>query len=138
MPSSSSKMPAAPASHPNAMESGPHQVADAEAAAPAPPPPPSAADLAAVRIANYPSPPEKIWQAPRYALKVLYRQFELRQDLESLRRKRSPDVGLYERALKTHDPKMYRAGLAITGIAVFLGLLLFFMPVIKRFAFAPD
>jgi hypothetical protein len=91
-----------------------------------------------VKIANYPPPPNKLWQAPKYALQVLYRQFELKQDLESLKRKRSPDVGLYERALRTHDPKMYKTGLAITGIALFLATVLFFMPVIKRFAFAPD
>ena len=91
-----------------------------------------------MKIANYPPAPAKIWQAPKYALQVLYRQFELKQDLESLKRKRSPDVGLYERALRTHDPKMYKTGLAITGIALFFATILFFMPVIKRFAFAPD
>lgn len=137
---SSGKLPAAPA--PPSSSSGRFAVSpdsSPDAAAPAePPPPPSAADQAAVRIANYPPVPEKIWQAPRYALSVLYRQFELKQDLESLKRKRSPDVGLYERALRTHDPKMYKAGLAITGIAIFVAAVLFFMPVIKRFAFAPD
>jgi hypothetical protein len=108
------------------------------ASAPEPPPPPSATDQAAVRIANYPPTPSKLWQAPKYALQVLYRQFELKQDLESLRRKRSPDVGLYERALRTHDPRMYKTGLLITGITLFFATILFFMPVIKRFAFAPD
>ena len=48
------------------------------------------------------------------------------------------DMKLYERALMAHDPKMYKTGLAITGAAIFLAMLLFFMPVIKRFAFAPD
>lgn len=109
------------------------------AAAPAPaPPPPKPQDQAALRIANYPPVPEKVWEAPRYAVRVLLRQVELRQDLESLRRKRSPDVGLYERALTAHDARMYRLGLAITGAAVFVAMILFFMPVIKRFAFAPD
>lgn len=125
--------PAAPAAHASSPDIG-GQAPEA----PPPPPPPSATDQAAVRIANYPSPPAKLWQAPKYALQVLYRRFELRQDLESLRRKRSPDVALYERALGTHDPQMYKTGLAIAGIALFLATVLFFMPVIKRFAFAPD
>jgi hypothetical protein len=139
--SSSGKMPAAPPPAPSS-SSGRFAVAPDSspdvAAPPEPPPPPSATDLAAVKIANFPPAPNKIWQAPKYALKVLYRQFELRQDLESLRRKRSPDVGLYERALRSHDARMYKTGLAITGVALFVGLILFFMPVIKRFAFAPD
>lgn len=131
-PTSSSKMPADD-------ESGAHPIETPHAAHAAHDrPPPSAHDQAAVKIANFPAPPQKILQAPRYALRVLYRQFELRQDLESLRRKRSPDVALYERALKSHDPRMYTMGLAITGIAFFLATVLFFMPVIKRFAFAPD
>jgi len=140
-PSSSGKMPAAPpaaASSSGRFAVAPDSSPDVADAPPEPPPPPSAHDLAAVKIANFPPAPEKVWQAPKYALQVLYRQFELRQDLESLRRKRSPDVGLYERALKSHDPKMYKTGLAITGVAIFVATLLFFMPVIKRFAFAPD
>jgi hypothetical protein len=139
-PPSSGRLPAAPPAAPSS-SSGRFAVSPDSApdvAAPEPPAPPSATDQAAVRIANYPPPPSQIWQAPTYALKVLYRQFELKQDLESLRRKRSPDVGLYERALRTHDPKMFKTGLAITGVALFFATLLFFMPVIKRFAFAPD
>lgn len=128
--------PAAPSSSSGRFAVSPDSSPDV--APPEPPKPPSATDQAAVRIANYPAPPAKVWHAPKYALQVLYRQFELKQNLESLRRKRSPDVGLYERALSTHDPKMYKTGLAITGIALFLAMVLFFMPVIKRFAFAPD
>lgn len=130
---SSGKLPVAPPSSPDARTGEP-----APAAAPPSTSAPSASEQAAVKIANYPPPPDKVWQAPKYALQVLYRQFELRQDLESLRRKRSPDVGLYERALRTHDARMYKTGLAITGIALFFATVLFFMPVIKRFAFAPD
>ena len=138
---SSGKMPAAP---PAAASSSSGRFAVSPDSSPdtasphEPPPPPSPTDQAAVKIANYPPAPAKIWQAPKYALQVLYRQFELKQDLESLKRKRSPDVGLYERALRTHDPKMYKTGLAITGIALFFATILFFMPVIKRFAFAPE
>lgn len=132
--SSSGRLPAAP-SNPDL---SPSVQAAAPAAPPAPPPPPTPQEQAAIRIANYPPVPQKVWEAPRYAVRVLLRQVELRQDLESLRRKRSPDVGLYERALKSHDARMYTIGLAITGAAVFLATVLFFMPVIKRFAFAPD
>jgi hypothetical protein len=137
---SSGKMPAAPPPAPSSSSRfavSPDSSPDVSAA-PEPPPPPSATDQAAVRIANYPPPPNKVWLTPKYALQVLYRQFELKQDLESLRRKRSPDVGLYERALRTHDPKQYKTGLVITGITLFVATVLFFMPVIKRFAFAPD
>ncbi len=126
--SSSGRFPAAPSS-PDLGEAAP---------APPPPTPPTPQEQAAIRIANYPPVPEKLWEAPRYAVRVLLRQVELRQDLASLRRRRSPDVALYERALAAHDPRMYAIGLAITGAAVFLALVLFFMPVIKRFAFAPD
>jgi hypothetical protein len=139
-PPSSGRLPAAPPPAPSS-SSGRFAVSpdsSPDVTAPEPPPPPSAADQAAVKIANYPPAPQKVWQAPKYALQVLYRQFELKQDLESLRRKRSPDVGLYERAIRAHDPKMLRTGLAITGLALFFATVLFFMPVIKRFAFAPD
>ena len=40
----------------------------------------------AAMIARYPDPPAKVWEAPIYAMKVLWRQFELRQDIASLRR----------------------------------------------------
>ena len=100
--------------------------------------PEAAEDQAARRIANYPPPPAKVWQAPSYAVRVLWRRFELRQDLASLRRRRSRDVALYERALTMHDPRAYATGLVIAGALLLLATILFFMPVIKRFAFAPD
>lgn len=74
---------------------------------------------------------------PWYALRVLWRQFELRQDLASLRKRRSPDVPLYERALKTHDPKTFAVGLAITCAAVTIAMFVFFLPVILRFVRDP-
>ena len=103
--------------------------------------PPSArrpADTAAAMIARFPDAPEKVWEAPAYALKVLWRQFELRQDLASLRKRRSPDVPLYERALKTHDAKTFAVGLAITCAGLALASFIFFLPVILRFLRAPD
>lgn len=90
------------------------------------------ADPAAL-IARFPTPPTKMWEAPLYAMRVLYRQLELRQDLESLRRKRSPDVALYERALKTHDSKTFTVGLAITCAGLAIASFIFFLPVILRF-----
>ena len=94
---------------------------------------PSSRLTAAAVIAKYPDPPEQIWRAPKYALQVLWRQFELRNDLESLRRRRSPDVPLYEAALKAYDPRTFTLGLAIDIAIVVVCTVLFFMPVILRF-----
>ena len=76
--------------------------------------------------------------APVYAMKVRWRQFELRQDLASLRNRRSPDVLLYERALRTHDAKTFALGLAITCAGLALASFVFFLPVILRFLRDPD
>ena len=80
----------------------------------------------------------KVWEAPIYAARVLYRQMELRQDLESLRRKRSPDVALYERALKAHDARTFTLGLAIGCACLAVAGFVFFLPVLLRFLRAPD
>ena len=100
--------------------------------APQPPPPPAKPTAAAV-IAKYPFPPTKIGQAPMYAVRVILRQLELRTDLESLRRRRSPDVPLYEAALKAYDAKTFRLGMAINCAALAVATLIFFLPVIIRF-----
>src|SRR5262249_28814649 len=105
---------------------------------PAPPPPPRPVDTAAAMIARFPPPPQKVWETPAYAVKVLWRQFELPQDLGALRRNRSPGVPLYERALRTHDPKTFAVGLAITCAALAVASFLFFLPVLLRFLRAPD
>ena len=102
--------------------------------APGPPPPP---DPAAI-IARFPPPPAKVWEAPGYAMKVLWRQFEPRQDLTSLRNRRSPDVPLYERALRAYDTKTFALGLAITCAGLALASLIFFLPVILRFVRDPS
>jgi hypothetical protein len=134
-PPSSGDIPPAPLSEPGT--SGPASSPGQVAAMP-PPAPPKEVDTAAAMVAKYPDAPAKVWQTPVYAVKVLLRQFELRQDLESLRRKRSPDVGLYERALAAHDKKQFVIGLAIVCTALAVATVLFFMPVILRFANAPD
>lgn len=98
-------------------------------AEPLPPPPPTAAAL----IAKYPSPPTGIAHAPMYAVRVVLRQLELRTDLESLRRRRSPDVPLYEAALRAYEPKTFRLGMAINVALLVIGTFIFFLPVIIRF-----
>lgn len=98
---------------------------------PAPPDP-------AAMIARYSVPPNQVWKSPLYALKVLWRQFELHQDLASLRKRRSPDVPLYERALKTYDQDAFTRGLTLTCIMLVIAGFIFFLPVILRFARLPD
>lgn len=102
-----------------------------QSAPPAPLPP--AKPTAAAVIAKYPSPPTKIGQAPMYAVRVILRQLELRTDLESLRRRRSPDVVLYEAALRAYDKKTFRLGMAINCAALAVATFVFFLPVIIRF-----
>ena len=100
--------------------------------------PPGGPPDAAVMIARYPAPPQSWWQTPGYAMRVLYRQFELRQDIDALKKKRSPDVPLYERALKMHDGGKFITGMAISFALFMVATTLFFLPVIKRFAFNND
>ena len=66
-------------------------------------------------------------------MKVLLRQLELRSELESLRRRRSPDVPLYESALRAYDAKTFRLGIAIGGAILAVATFIFFLPVILRF-----
>ncbi|MDB5217100.1 MAG: hypothetical protein JWO86_5027 [Myxococcaceae bacterium] len=109
-------------------ERGPHSAPMAQMA-PLPPPKPTAAAV----IAKYPDAPSKITQAPMYAVRVVLRQLELRTDLESLRRRRSPDVPLYEAALRAYDTKTFRLGMAINCAALVVATFIFFLPVMIRF-----
>ncbi len=95
---------------------------------------PSGRPSGASVIARYPAPPTASWGAPAYAVRVLLRRYELRSELELLRRRRSPDVSLYEAALEAHDAKAYRNGLAIAAALLALATVLLFLPVILRFA----
>ncbi len=108
-------------------ESG--EVAIVRPGRPLPPPP----DPGALLVARYPPPPASILDMPGYACRVFVRQLELRRDLESLRRRRSPDIALYEAALRAHDARAFAIGMTITCAAVFLGTLVFFSPVLARF-----
>lgn len=73
-----------------------------------------------------------MWEAPGYAIRVLWRQLELRQDLATLRKRRSPDVPLYESALGAHDPKTFALGLVMTCAGLVVASFVFFLPVILR------
>lgn len=115
----------------------PEEAAPGPAPAPEPPPPPPPPSAAAL-VAKYPPPPQTVLQAPGYAMRVLLRQLELRQDLESLRRKRSKDVPLYEAALHAHDKKAFNLGMALSCAALLIACIIFFLPVILRFVRAPD
>jgi hypothetical protein len=130
-PASSSNVTMAPLSTPPPSSSG--RLPAAHANAPDEPPPPPAKPTSAALIAKYPEPPRAVANAPVYAIKVFMRQLELRTDLESLRRRRSPDVPLYEAALKAYDPKTFRLGMAINIAALTLATFIFFLPVILRF-----
>lgn len=118
-PHSSGQYPAAPGNDPRIAAHG----------APAEPARPNHAAI----LGKYPPPPAAVWQSPMYAVRVIMRQFELRSDLESLRRRRSPDVPLYEAALRSYDAKSFRLGLAINIAALTVATLIFFMPVFLRF-----
>jgi hypothetical protein len=116
-------------------ESGPHEAPPDSArnmAPPEPPPPPPKPTPAAL-IAKYPDAPVKVTGTPMYALRVVWRQFELRTDLESLRRRRSPDVPLYEAALKAYDKKTFRLGIVLNCAIFTVASFIFFLPVILRF-----
>jgi hypothetical protein len=101
--------------------------------APMAPMAPLAKPTGAAMIAKYPAPPTKIAQAPMYTVRVILRQLELRTDLESLRRRRSPDVPLYEAALRAYDTRTFRLGMAINCAALAIATFVFFLPVMLRF-----
>jgi hypothetical protein len=134
-PPSSRSMPAGSESgHGPASGHGPSAggapAAAVQSLAPAgPPAPPSAAAV----IAKYPAPPAKVIHAPMYAVRVVMRQLELRTDLDSLRRRRSPDVPLYEAALKAYDARTFRLGVVINCALFTVATVIFFLPVILRF-----
>jgi len=116
--------PAPPSSAPSAGPSAP--APSAVSARPSGPTP-------AALVARYPAPPTKVWESPVYFLRVLLRQIELRQDLTALRRRRSPDVPLYEAALRAYDKRTYVLGLALTCAGASIALFVFFLPVFRRF-----
>jgi hypothetical protein len=66
--------------------------------------------------------PENLGAAPTYAFRVLARRRVLRRDLALARARRSPDVELYEAALRTADEKVVRRGLLLVAFIVLTAL----------------
>ena len=100
--------PSGPRSGPRRSSS--HQVLDTRAAF--------------VAFAGFGDPPSAILGTPRYALRVILRRRSLRADLALARRRRSPDVGLYEASLRAADEGAMRTGLALWAIMLLLAVLL--------------
>jgi len=75
-------------------------------------------------FAGFGLPPETIVGAPAYALRVLLRKRILRAGLAIARRQRSPDVELYEAALRTGDQDAYAKGLLLLLVLVIFFLAL--------------
>lgn len=85
-------------------------------------PPPASGELVAVTAPRdafvtfgFGPPPDSPWAAPGYALRVLSRRKTLMRELAIARRRRSPDVAVYEAALRTADERAVRLGLAIAS-----------------------
>lgn len=72
--------------------------------------------LAIMAFAGYPEVPSSIWGAPLYALHVRSRRKILRLELESAKKRFSPDVDLYERALLLGDARMERIGMFLVAL----------------------
>ncbi len=81
-------------------------------------PPIAVANAAIAAFAGYGSPPSTLWDMPRYALHAYARTNLLRRELGDARAGRSPDVGLYEAALRMSDRKAIRLGISIIVLAV--------------------
>lgn len=91
------------------------------AAAPVPGSDPRAPGIRA--LAGYGLPPERLLDAPTYALRVLARQRILRRELAIARDRKSADVELYEAALCSADRHALEKGLIMiaAGVASVLG-----------------
>lgn len=76
-----------------------------------------------IEFANFGEPPKSIWAAPAYAHRVLKRKQRLQHELELARAKGSPDVEVYEAALRTIDSSAVNKGLAMTIGFILLALL---------------
>ena len=72
---------------------------------------------ALVALAGFGDPPQSIWGAPAYALRVIMRRRTLRRDLALARLRHSPDVGLYEASLRTADDAAVRNGVIVAVVS---------------------
>jgi hypothetical protein len=79
---------------------------------------------ALVAFAGFGDPPDSIFGSPSYALRVILRRRSLRGDLERARRRKSPDVGLYEASLRAADDSAVRNGLVLMSVVTVLVMML--------------
>ncbi len=79
---------------------------------------------ALVAFAGFGNPPDSLWGAPAYALRVLDRRRVLRVALARARSLRSHDVALYEAALEAADPAAVRKGILVglTTVAIVVAI----------------
>ena len=70
-------------------------------------------------FAGFGAPPTTIFQTPGYALHVLRRRHSLGSDLAYAKRRRSPDVALFEAAMGAYDASAARAGATILSAFAF-------------------
>jgi hypothetical protein len=73
-------------------------------------------------FAGFGDPPASLWGAPAYAARVILRRRALRADLDRARRRRSPDVGLYEASLRAADDAAVRSGVAFAVVMLVVAL----------------
>ena len=92
--------------------------------------PSSASAMAAVdthaalmAFAGFGEPPQGMFSAPAYALRVMRRRRKLVKDLEHARNGRTRDVGVYEAALRTADADAVRTGWIVLASLSALSLL---------------
>lgn len=81
------------------------------------------AHAAILAFAGYGTRPASVVGMPGYAFRVLARKRVLRGDLARARLRSSPDVGLYEAALRATDEGAVRTGLLVASMMVTLVLL---------------
>jgi hypothetical protein len=81
---------------------------------------------ALVAFAGFGDPPASIFGSPTYALRVILRRRSLRDDLERARRRKSPDVGLYEASLRAADDGAVRSGVILMSVVTALVMMLVF------------
>lgn len=75
-----------------------------------------------VAFAGFGLPPESLGGTPAYALRVITRKMQLRDDLRIARLRRIQDVSLYEAALECADESAVTKGLAVLASTVIGGI----------------
>lgn len=75
-----------------------------------------------VAFAGFGLPPESLGATPSYALRVIIRKIQLRDDLRIARLRRIKDVSLYEAALASADESAVTKGLAVIATTLIGGV----------------